>query len=123
VDTTSCQIEDDGRAEIASDPHIPHPAEIAVEVVDGTATLRGTVGSFAQRHAAVADARRTKGVEYVDDWLQVRLLDRDRREDAERRRVPVRGARRASARRRITACDAGRGLTVQPTTKGGHRVQ
>jgi BON domain len=87
MDTTSRQIEDDARAEIASDPRIPHPAEIAVEVVDGIATLRGTVGSFAQRHAAVADARRTKGVEYVDDWLQVRLLDRDRREDAE-----IRGA-------------------------------
>jgi osmotically-inducible protein OsmY len=87
MDITSRQIEDDTRAEIASDPRIPHPAEIAVEVVDGIATLRGTVGNFAQRHAAVADARRTKGVEYVDDWLQVRLLDRDRREDAE-----IRGA-------------------------------
>jgi hypothetical protein len=87
MDTTSRQIEDDAHAEIASDPRIPHPAEIAVEVVDGIATLRGTVGSFAQRHAAVADARRSKGVEYVDDWLQVRLLDRDRRQDAE-----IRGA-------------------------------
>ena len=87
MDTTSRQIEDDARAEIASDPRIPHPAEIAVEVVDGIATLRGTVGSFAQRHAAVADARRSKGVEYVDDWLQVRPLDRDRRQDAE-----IRGA-------------------------------
>jgi osmotically-inducible protein OsmY len=28
------------------------------------------------------DARRTKGVEHVDDSLHVRLLDRDRREDA-----------------------------------------
>ena len=87
MDTTSSQIEDDVRAQITSDPRTPYPAEIAVEVVDGVATLRGTVGSFAQRHAAVADARRTSGVEYVDDWLQVRLLDRDRREDAE-----IRGA-------------------------------
>jgi osmotically-inducible protein OsmY len=85
--TTSSQIEADVRAQIADDPRIPYPAEIAVEVVDRIATLRGTVGSFAQRHAAVADARRTAGVEYVDDWLQVRLLDRDRREDAE-----IRGA-------------------------------
>jgi osmotically-inducible protein OsmY len=87
MDTISNQIEDDARAQIAGDPRIPYPAEIAVEVVDGVATLRGTVGSFAQRHAAVADARRTTGVEYVDDWLQVRVLDRDRREDAE-----IRGA-------------------------------
>jgi hypothetical protein len=43
MDTTSRQIEDEARAEIASDPRIPHPAEIAVEVVDGIATLRGTV--------------------------------------------------------------------------------
>ena len=91
MDTTnsqlSSQIEGDVRTQIAGDPRIPYPAEIAVEVVDRVATLRGTVGSFAQRHAAVADARRTAGIEYVDDWLQVRLLDRDRREDAE-----IRGA-------------------------------
>src|SRR5213079_319652 len=87
MDTITRQIEDGVRAEIASDPRIPHPAEIAIEVTHGVATLRGTVGSFAQRHAAVADARRTKGVDDVDDWLQVRLLDRDRREDAE-----IRGA-------------------------------
>src|SRR3954449_13252485 len=87
MDTIGNQIEDDVRAQIAGDPRIPHPDEIAVEVAERVATLRGTVGSFAQRHAAVADARRTSGVEYVDDWLQVRLLDRDRREDAE-----IRGA-------------------------------
>jgi osmotically-inducible protein OsmY len=91
MDTTSSQnssqIEGDVRTQIAGDPRIPYPTEIAVEVVDRLATLRGTVGSFAQRHAAVADARRTAGVEYVEDWLQVRLLDRDRREDAE-----IRGA-------------------------------
>jgi osmotically-inducible protein OsmY len=87
MDTNTPQIEADVRAQIADDPRIPYPAEIAVEVVDRVAALRGTVGSFAQRHAAVRDARRTRGVEYVDDWLQVRLLDRDRREDAE-----IRGA-------------------------------
>jgi osmotically-inducible protein OsmY len=87
MDTTSIKIEDHVRAEITGDPRIPYPAEIAVEVIDSSATLRGTVGSFAQRHAAVADARRTAGIEYVDDWLEVRLLDRDRREDAE-----IRGA-------------------------------
>src|SRR3954466_9606790 len=85
MDTTSNHIEADVRTQIAGDPRVPYPAEIAVEVVDRIATLRGTVGSFAQRHAAVADARRTAGVEYVEDWLEVRLLDRDRREDAELR--------------------------------------
>jgi osmotically-inducible protein OsmY len=85
MDTTSNHIEADVRTQIAGDPRVPYPAEIAVEVVDRIATLRGTVGSLAQRHAAVADARRTAGVEYVEDWLEVRLLDRDRREDAELR--------------------------------------
>ena len=87
MDTTARQVEDGVRAEIAGDPRIPYPGEIAIAVEDGIATLRGTVGSFAQRHAAVRDARRTAGIEYVDDWLQVRLLDQDRREDAE-----IRGA-------------------------------
>ncbi len=50
-------------------------------------TLRGTVGSFAQQRAAVADARRTRGVADVLDELEVRILDRDRRMDAE-----IRGA-------------------------------
>src|SRR3954470_17342291 len=88
MDTTSNHIEDEVRTEIAGDPRIPYPDEIAVDiVVNGVATLRGTVGSFAQLRAAVGDARRTPGVEMVDDRLQVRLLDRDRREDAE-----IRGA-------------------------------
>jgi osmotically-inducible protein OsmY len=87
VEAISRQIEDDVRAELASDPRLPYPDEIAVDVVDGIAILRGTVGSFAQRRATVADARRTRGVDGVDDKLQVRLLDRDRREDAE-----IRGA-------------------------------
>src|SRR3954454_2189122 len=87
MDTTSNHIESDVRTQIAGDPRVPYPAAIAVEVVDRIATLRGTVGTFAQRHAAVADARRTAGVEYVEDRLQIRLLDRDRRQDAE-----IRGA-------------------------------
>ena len=61
--------------------------EIAVEAHDGLVTLRGTVGSFAQERAAVADARRQRGVYDVYDGLQVRLLNEDRRADAE-----IRGA-------------------------------
>src|SRR3954468_6583081 len=87
MDSIGNHTEDEVRAQLADDPRIAYPGEIAVEVADGVATLRGTVGSFAQRHGAGADARRTTGVEWVDDWLQVRLLDRDRREDAE-----IRGA-------------------------------
>jgi len=77
------QIEKDVRAEMARDPRIPFPDEIAVEALLGTVTLRGTVGSFSQRRAAVYAAQRIKGVVDVRDELQVRLLDDDRRADAE----------------------------------------
>jgi len=75
------------RASLASDPRLPYPDEIAVDAYGGVVTLRGTVGSFAQQRAASADARRTAGVDEVYDELQVRLLDDERREDAE-----IRGA-------------------------------
>ena len=81
------QIETGVRDEMARDPRLPAPDEIAVEAYGGAVTLRGTVGSFAQRRAAVADARRTSGVFDVLDELQVHLLDDDRRNDAE-----IRGA-------------------------------
>jgi osmotically-inducible protein OsmY len=84
MQTTSDQIESEVRAALADDPRVPYADEIAVEVHgDGVAVLRGTVGSFAQERAAVADAKRTRGVADLFDELQVRVLDRDRREDAE----------------------------------------
>jgi osmotically-inducible protein OsmY len=84
---TSDEIEAGVRTEIHEDPRIPYATEIAIEAYGGAVTLRGTVGSFAQQRAAVADARRTRGVFDVYDELQVRMLDRDRRKDAE-----IRGA-------------------------------
>ena len=84
---TNDRVIDDVRTELASDPRLPYSGEIAVESFGDTVTLRGTVGSFAQRRAAVADARRTRGVVDVYDEVDVRILDRDRREDAE-----IRGA-------------------------------
>jgi osmotically-inducible protein OsmY len=85
MDSIGRHIEDAVRAEIAGDPHIPHPSEIAVEVADGIATLRGTVGSFRERREAVKAAKRVSGVETVHDRLHVRLLDHDRRDDADLR--------------------------------------
>jgi osmotically-inducible protein OsmY len=87
MDIDNDRIRDDVRAELANDPRIPYVDEIAVEAYGGAVTLRGTVGSFAQQRAAVADARRTRGVFDVLDELQVRLLNDDRRKDAE-----IRGA-------------------------------
>ena len=81
--STNTTIEAELRESLSSDPRIPDPDEIAVSAEDRALTLRGTVGSFSQRRAAVDDARRIAGVDYVYDDLQVRLLDEAHREDAE----------------------------------------
>jgi osmotically-inducible protein OsmY len=84
---TDNHIESAVRTELQSDPRLPYADEIAVQAYGGAVTLRGTVGSFAQQRAAVADARRTRGVFDVFDEIEVRLLNQDRRKDAE-----IRGA-------------------------------
>jgi osmotically-inducible protein OsmY len=73
------------RDALRSDPRIPHPEEVAVSVDEDAVTLRGTVGSFSQRRAAVNDARGVEGVHYVYDDLSVRLMDAGQRSDAELR--------------------------------------
>src|SRR3954463_10150978 len=90
MDLTHDRVIDDVRAELQTDPRLPAPDEIAVEAFGETVTLRGTVGSFAQQRAAVADARPTRGVVDVYDELNVRILDQDRREDAEMRGAALR---------------------------------
>jgi osmotically-inducible protein OsmY len=87
MDTMDSINIDDVRAVLANDPRLPAAEEIAVDAFGDSVTLRGTVGSFAQQRAAVADARLVMGVADVVDELNVRLLDDDRREDAE-----IRGA-------------------------------
>jgi osmotically-inducible protein OsmY len=87
MDITNPEIGAGVRAELLRDPRLPYVDEIAVEAYGGAVVLRGTVGSFAQRRAAIADARRTPGVFDVYDELKVRLLNEDRRKDAE-----IRGA-------------------------------
>lgn len=82
-------VEDGIRSAIAVDPRISDPAEIAVVVENGAATLRGTVESFAQRHAAASDARSVDGVYELRDQLAVQLLKEARREDAELRGVAL----------------------------------
>jgi osmotically-inducible protein OsmY len=80
---TSDEIEHAVRSALSDDPRLPFHDEIAVEAYNGLVTLRGTVGSFGQERAAVAAARRQPGVYDVYDQLQVRLLDADRRVDAD----------------------------------------
>jgi osmotically-inducible protein OsmY len=60
-------------------------AEIAVAADNGKITLRGTVGSLREKRAAQKAAERVFGVTSVDNQLQVKLLNDDRREDAELR--------------------------------------
>lgn len=64
------------RAMYAVDERIPHPGEVAISEQGGTVILRGTVGSFAQRRAAVAVAKSVPGVAQVDDELTVDLRHR-----------------------------------------------
>ncbi|HTZ85944.1 MAG TPA: BON domain-containing protein [Solirubrobacteraceae bacterium] len=86
---TSTTVEDDIRSALDLDPRIPDPGEIAVLAEDGVVTLRGTVGSFRQRRAAVTDAREADQDYDVHDELKVHLLDDWQREDAEIRGIAL----------------------------------
>src|SRR6266536_5110388 len=70
--------------ELFWDPKVDNAA-IAVSTDDGVVTLRGTVGSLRQKREAKNDAQRVWGVKNVNNDLQVRLLNDDRREDADLR--------------------------------------
>ena len=70
--------------ELLWDPKVD-PGEIGVFAYDGVVTLRGTVGSFRMKREAKQDAERVYGVKSVQNELQVRILDDDRRDDADLR--------------------------------------
>ena len=69
-------ITDETRSTLERDERLPHPAEVAVSERHGTVTLRGSVGTFHQRRAAVRIARSVYGVVAVDDELWVDPRDR-----------------------------------------------
>ena len=71
------------RAALDSDPRLHHAEEVSVSADDDVVTLRGTVDAFTKRLAAVRAARKVNGVDYVQDELQVRLLDAAGRSDAQ----------------------------------------
>jgi osmotically-inducible protein OsmY len=68
-------IVDEVRAALEGDSRLPHPMEVAVSEQRGTVTLRGSVGSFHARHAAVQIARSVHGVRRVEDELSLDLRD------------------------------------------------
>jgi len=72
---TNIKIIDEIRAKLENDPHIPHAAEIAISEREGDVTLRGSVGSWHQRQAAVRVAKSVRGVRGVEDQLLVDLRD------------------------------------------------
>jgi osmotically-inducible protein OsmY len=76
---------------------------------DGTVTLRGTVGSLRQKREARKAAQRVHGVVFVNDQLDVRILDEHRREDAELRRDVL----------QALMLDTAVPITVEATVKNG----
>jgi len=81
---TNDQLELSVADELFWDPKVDNE-EIAVSANDGTVTLRGTVGSFRQKREARKAAERVYGVVSVDNQLDVRILNQQRRDDAELR--------------------------------------
>jgi osmotically-inducible protein OsmY len=72
---TNNEIIDEIRAKLEADRHIHHPAEVAISEREGDVTLRGSVTSFHERHAAVQAAKSVRGVQHVEDQLTVDLRD------------------------------------------------
>jgi osmotically-inducible protein OsmY len=72
---TNSKIIDEIRAKLETEPHIHHPAEIAISEREGDVTLRGSVTSFHQRQTAVRIAKSVRGVRAVEDQLVVDLRD------------------------------------------------
>ena len=70
--------------ELFWDPKLDSTA-IAVSAADGTVTMRGTVGSLREKREAKKAAERVFGVISVDNQLQVRLMNDDKRADSELR--------------------------------------
>jgi hyperosmotically inducible periplasmic protein len=68
---------------VLADNDLVHPEEIAVAVLDGDVTLRGTVGSPIQHREAARTARGVLGVRRVDDQLVTKLLGIDGLADAD----------------------------------------
>ena len=70
--------------ELYWDPKVDSTA-VAVSADHGKVTLRGTVGSLREKREAQKAAQRVFGVVSVDNQLQVKLMNDDKRADAELR--------------------------------------
>jgi osmotically-inducible protein OsmY len=70
--------------ELFWDPKLDSTA-VAVSADDGKITLRGTVGSLREKREAKKATQRVFGVISIDNQLQVKLMNDDKRADAELR--------------------------------------
>jgi osmotically-inducible protein OsmY len=70
--------------ELFWDPKLDSTA-IAISADDGKITLRGTVGSLREKREARKAAERVFGVISIDNQLQVKLMNDDKRADADLR--------------------------------------
>ena len=82
--TTDEQLQADVLDELFWDPKVDSEA-VAVSAVNGTVTLRGTVGGLREKLEARKAAERVYGVLLVRNAREVRPLNEDRRDDAELR--------------------------------------
>ena len=71
--------------ELFWDPKLDSTAIAVAADDDGNVTMRGTVGSLREKREAKKAAERVYGVISVDNQLQVKLLNDDRRADADLR--------------------------------------
>lgn len=78
------EVAGDVTDELFWDPRVD-ATEIAVSADDGRVTLRGTVGSLREKREAKNAAARVFGVVAVSNELQVRILNDEKRADAELR--------------------------------------
>jgi osmotically-inducible protein OsmY len=78
------RLQSDVADELYWDPKVDGAA-IAVSAQDEVVTLRGTVGTFREKREAQRDAESVHGAKRVENELEVRILDDDRRADAELR--------------------------------------
>ena len=81
---TDDQLRGDAEDELRWEPRVDTQA-IAVSAAAGIVTLRGTVGSFREKRDAEKAVKRVYGTMSVENKLEVRLLNDDRRNDADLR--------------------------------------
>jgi osmotically-inducible protein OsmY len=81
---TDQQLRSDAVDELRWEPRVDNRA-IAVSAADGIVTLRGTIGSFREKREAENAVKRVYGTRGVENELQVKLLNEDRRNDADLR--------------------------------------